>query len=458
MKIKKSIFTKLIGSFLLYAVLIVITFVLCIFMEAMIISEGNITEISPKSLIDENGNVTNIEIAQNLGGWVEELDEENRIIRVYGEKKTTNQGYTQNEMLKLTSAYGETEYIGIYFSVAEDTKRFLCVYDRDMIKADGTIILNDIGRYGAADVFPLFFLFCFLEIVIISLYLKRKIKKPLEEISAGMERLKAGDSSARIQIKTEAEFEEIVNTFNVMAEQLEREKLEKEQMIQKKNQMLLELSHDIKTPIATIKSCANALGAGLVPTERVKDYYQIIDKKADRVKSLSEDMFVMLKMDNPNYTLQLETTDVCEYLRQLCAEYYDEITETGFDFEVEIPESVIWVSLDRGLFARVIGNLLSNACKYNKAGNQIGVKLLQEKEKLSLEVRDDGEAIEQGFAEQMFQAFSRGDGARKTDGGTGLGLAISKIIVQKHGGDIAYFRDGEENVFQVTFNFFEIGS
>lgn len=452
MKIKKSIFTKLIGSFLLYALLIIITLVLCIFVQALIISEGNVTEISPESLIDETGNVTNIQIAQKLGGWVEELDAENRIIKVYGEKKTSNQSYTQNEMLELTSAYGKTEYIGIYFSVAENTKRFLCVYDRDMIKADGTIILNDIGRYGATEVFPLFFLFCFLEIVIISLYLKRKIKKPLEKISAGMELLRTGDSSARIHIKTEAEFEEIVNTFNVMAEQLEQEKLEKEQMIQKKNQMLLELSHDIKTPIATIKSCANALDADLVPAEKVKDYYQIIDKKADRVKALSEDMFVMLKMDNPNYLLHLETVDVSEYLRQICAEYYDEIVEAGFGFEVDIPESVIQVKLDKGLFARVIENLLSNALKYNKTGKHVGVTLLQKKETLVLEVRDDGKAIEQDFVNQMFQAFSRGDSARKTDGGTGLGLAISKLIVQKHGGDIVYCRVEGENVFRVILD------
>ena len=263
-----------------------------------------------------------------------------------------------------------------------------------------------------------------------------------------MERLKTGDSSARIEIKTEAEFEEIVNTFNVMAEQLEQEQFEKQQLIEKKNQMLLELSHDIKTPIATIKSCANALTEGLVPSEKVKEYYHIIDKKADRVKALSEDMFVMLKMDNPNYSLQLEKVDMCEYLRQLCAEHYDEITDTGFEFHVEIPDYRMDASLDKGLFSRVIENLLSNARKYNKTGKQITVKL-EKKEKLILEVRDDGEAIEPQFAMQMFQAFSRGDSARKTNGGTGLGLSIVQIIVQKHGGDIIYLRDGAENVFRI---------
>ncbi|MBR4085606.1 MAG: HAMP domain-containing histidine kinase [Lachnospiraceae bacterium] len=449
MKIRKSIFTKLIGSFLLYAVLIIITFVVCVLIEALIISEGKITKISPESMIDERGNVTNIEIAQNLGGWIEELDADNKVIQVYGEKLTSNRQYSNDEILKMCSSFSDTEYIGIFISASEDTRRFLCVYDRDMIKADGTIILNDIGRYGTIDIFPLFFVFCFLEIIFISMYLKKKIKKPLEEISVGMERLKTGDSSTRLEIKTEAEFEEIVNTFNMMAEQLEKEKLEKEQMTQKKNQMLLELSHDIKTPIATIKSCANALEEGLVPEEKVPEYYHIIEAKADRVQALSEDMFVMLKMDNPGYHPQLEKVDMCEYLRKLCTEYYDEITEKGLEFDVEIPEERLERMLDTNLFARVIGNLLTNAGKYNQTGKSVGVRLFQEKEHMVLEVRDDGEAIDKTFAEQMFQAFSRADSARKTDGGTGLGLAISKIIVEKHGGTLEYQWENEVNVFRV---------
>lgn len=449
MRIKKSIFTKLIGSFLLYAVLIVITFVVCFFLQALVITEGTITNLSPESMIDDSGNVTNIEIAKKLGGWIEELDAENRVVQVYGEKRTSDWQYSNGEILKMCSSFEDTEYIGIFISVAEDTKRFLCVYDRDMIKADGTIILNDIGKYGIMDIFPLFFVFCFLEIIFISMYLKKKIKKPLVEISAGMERLKKGDSSTRLHIKTEAEFEEIVNTFNVMAEQLEQEKLEKEQMTQKKNQMLLELSHDIKTPISTIKSCANALEAGLVPAEKVPEYYHIIEAKADRVQALSEDMFVMLKMDNPGYHPQFEKVDMCEYLRQLCTEYYDEITKTGLELEVEIPEEKLERMLDTNLFARVVGNLLTNAGKYNQTGEKVGVRLFQEKEHMVLEVRDDGEAIDKTFAEQMFQAFSRGDSARKTDGGTGLGLAISRIIVEKHGGTIEYCRENKENVFMV---------
>ena len=449
MKIRKSIFTKLIGSFILYAVATVLTFVLCLLLSVVFIGEGDLNRVRPDNVVDENGNVINLDIAQKIGGWVEELDENYNVINTYGEKRTTNTYYTSEQLLELTSSNGKSEYIGFYIQREKVDKTFLCLYHRDTMTLNPTLVINNVGFYGTPNVSFLFFPLSIIEILLISLYLKKKIKNPLDKIVEGMESLKSGDDNARISIKTEAEFEKIVNTFNAMAEELQIEKSEKEQLTKKKNQMLLELSHDIKTPVATIKSYANALEAGLVPEEKIGDTYRLIDAKANRVHKLTDDMFMMLKMDNPDYRINPETVNLCEYLRQLCAEYYDEITEAGFEFVIDIPENEIRAEIDTDLFSRVEGNLLSNAKKYNKTGDTISVKLSDENDKISLTVSDNGSEIDKDFAEQMFSAFSRGDKARKTDGGTGLGLAISRIIVEKHGGTLNYSRKGNENVFEV---------
>lgn len=446
MKIRKSIFTKLIGSFILYAVATVLTFILCLLLSVVFIGEGDLNRVRPDNVVDENGNVINLDIAQKIGGWVEELDSSYNVINVYGEKQSEETSYTSEDILELTSAYGKTEYIGFYVQPENSSKRFLCIYDRDVMQLNSTVVLNEIDT---PDVFWLFFPLSIIEILLISLYLKKKIKNPLDKIVEGMESLKSGDDNARIDIRTEAEFEKIVDTFNVMAKQLQTEKAEKEELTRKKNQMLLELSHDIKTPVATIKSYANALEAGLVPEEKIGDTYRLIDAKANRVHKLTDDMFMMLKMNNPDYRINPETVNLCEYLRQLCAEYYDEITEAGFEFTIDIPENEINADIDTDLFSRVVGNLLSNAKKYNKTGDTISVKLSAENNKISLTVCDNGSEIDKAFVEQMFSAFSRGDKARKTDGGTGLGLAISRIIVEKHGGVLKYSRKGNDNVFEV---------
>lgn len=433
----------------MYAVVMVITLLLCTALEAVWLGEGDPTGIMPDSMIDKNGNVVGLDILEKLGGWVEELDDNYNVIAVYGDKQTSDKSYTSAELLDMTSSEGESEHIGFFIKRCNGEKNFLCLYRREVMQINATIIINQVD-YNSVPVFlVVFLLLSLLEIILISLYLKRKIKNPLDKIVEGMEDLKSGNEDARINIRTEAEFENIVDTFNVMAEQLQTEKAEKEQLTQKKNRMLLELSHDIKTPVATIKSYANALEAGLVPEEKVTETYRIIDAKANRVQKLTDDMFMMLKMDDPDYRLNPENVDLSEYLRQLCAEYYDEITEAGFGFEIDIPERKIAADIDTDLFSRVVGNLLSNAKKYNQTGSTISVKLWTENDNIYFAVSDDGDEIDKNFSEQMFNAFSRGDKARKTDGGTGLGLAISRIIIEKHGGKINYRRNGQWNIFEV---------
>ena len=450
MKKGKSIFYKIIGCFILYAILAVVTVILFFALEAAVIGQGNIPAITPEMIIDENGEVKDLTSVEALGGWVEELDSSFRVKKVFGSKQTEASEYTATELLCLTEATGQTEYIALY---KQDEKRgsiYLVFFPRQVMKLQPTIIMNDIGEYGTFDITVFIIPVLLSEILLFSLYLRRKIKKPLDHIIDGMAQLREGDDKTRINMKAEAEFRKIADSFNEMAGELEREKNEKARMERQKSQMLLELSHDIKTPIATIKSYANALEEGLVPEEKKQNYYRTIDAKAERVKNLSEDMFVMLKMDNPEYEINAEQTDLCEYLRRICVEYYDEITDADFEFEIDIPEEPVNIMADKGLMNRVIANLLDNAMKYNHSGKYIGVRLIQDRDKVIIDVSDDGKEIEEKFAARLFEAFARGDAARKTDGGTGLGLAITQLIVKRHGGTVEYLREAGKNIFRVT--------
>lgn len=452
MKIGKSIFTKLIMSFVLYAVLVVVTLILCLMLEAVVVGEGSPVSTQPYSLIDGSGEPVNLDIAEKIGGWAEELDENFNVINVYGEKKSPEYSYSKEDMLNITSPNGDTDYVGFYITPENSPKRFLCLYDRSVMEIRPTMIVNGFSEYNAPDITWIFLPIAAGEILLISLYLKRKIKKPLDEIVSGMEDLRSGNGGTRVNIRTEAEFQRIADTFNHMAEALEREKHEKEELTRKKDSMLLELSHDIRTPVATIKSYSNALGAGLVPEEKKQEIYRIIEAKADRVHMLSEDMFTMLKMDDPRYTVELQKVNLCEYLRQQCAEFYDEITGAGFEFDILIPDEEITALIDPHFFSRIISNLLSNAVKYNKTGSVISAELFSEDGKVFITVSDDGEEIDKAFSEKLFDAFSRGDKARKTDGGTGLGLAISRLIAQRHNGGLYFERRNGMNCFTVTID------
>lgn len=453
-KMKKGIFQKLVVSYIVFSIVLLIGFTASLLISALTISNGNTKALSPYMVVDSEGNITDLEAVTNLDGWIEELDENYKIINVYGEKKTEQTQYTQEEIYHIIRMKqgDDKEYIGFMNPVAKKNRYFLVMYAINVMKVETTIML-DPASSGSNQWFG-FFLVVFgiiylASCLFLSLYLRRKIKNPLDKLIDGMEQVQEGKTDVALNFKTEAEFEKIRDVFNRMANQLELEKREKQEAIRKKNQLILELSHDIKTPTATIKSYANALEAGLVPVEKLQDYYHTIDLKADRIKNLSEDMFTLLKMENPDYILQLAKTDLSELLRKICVEYYEEIAEAGFEFDIDIPEQACMVQLDARLFTRVISNLLTNAKKYNRSGEYISLMMQSKEEGFQIDVLDDGEALNEELVTDLFDAFVRGDKARKSDGGTGLGLAISKAIVHKHGGNIGYQRIDGKNCFRV---------
>ena len=458
MKKHNSIFSKLVISYIVFAFLIVISFVICLLIAIISISGGAPSSLSPYNIVSQEGVIENLNAITRIGGWIEQLDEEYNVIEVYGEKKTENKVYTQEEIYNLLSANTEKtdEYIGFMNVVPESNIYFLCIYNRNVMQVNPTVMLNAQGasETGKIDIIFLisFIVLFILNCILLSWYLSRKIKHPLKEITHAMECVQNGEEQVRLRLKTEAEFQQICQSFNMMIETIEQNKVEKKALEDKKHQMLLELSHDIKTPIATIKSYANALEAGLVPEDKIASYYKTIDRKADRVSQLTENMFLMLKMDSPEFPLQLERVDFCEFTRKICLEYYEEICEKGFEFDITISEESIMLLIDQRLLARVIGNLISNAMKYNETGHLIKLELSLYASVMQLKVMDDGKLIENSLRKVIFDPFVRGDSARKSDGGTGLGLSIVKSIVVRHGGSITCCEENGMNCFVMKLN------
>lgn len=451
---KKSIFTKLVGCFIAVIVLLFIDYVLLILIELG--ASGGMNSMIPDNNVDADGNIINLTSVTDIGGWVEELDENNAVIAVSGEKRTDKKSYTADEIYELTSLTGKSEWLGFMVKAKNSGRHFLFIYSRDTFEFTPTIVLNrekgtvSSGRSKVG--LTVLLIIVLIQIFGISYYLRRKIKRPLKQLSEGMTRIQSGESGVVLDIRTEAEFSQIVDTFNSMTAELERQKAENKHLVEQKNRLLLDLSHDLRTPIATIKSYANALEAGLVPPDKLDNYYKTIEMKADRVQVLSEDMFFMLKTDDPDDKLNTENTDICEFLRMLCAEYYDELTDAGFDFDINICDGPCYYPTDKRLFARVIGNLLTNAKKYDLTGNTIAIVCTASGGNIIIQVKDDGNEISPDLAQQMFTPFVRGDKTRSSVGGTGLGLSISKKIVEKHGGTLTFRREDGMNVFEIVLN------
>lgn len=458
---KGSVFRQLVASYIIFAAISVFLLYLCLFGVLIFIGGGRLETLAPYELVDDEGNVGDYSSFERLGGWIERLDDSYRVTEVYGEKKDRITAYSMEELTEylVTDNLVETdtsagEYRGYLKAVQEDgrTAYYLMKIARDALQMSYTYNVGKDTRstrvaVAAALSFALLFL---LSCLLMSAYLSRKIRKPLKKITDGMEQVRAGDSQVRLDFEAQQEFAEIRDTFNMMITKLDAEKERKKRDEERKNRMLLEISHDIKTPVSTIKSSANALEEGLVKSDELPRYYQMIDRKAGRVDMLVNELFQLLKMEDRGYTLQIGKTDVCETVRQVCAEYYEEITGQGLRFLIQIPETPAYAGIDRKEFPRVIENLLGNAAKYNQTGMYAAVEVVGRDGKVEISVWDDGKPIADELRPALFDPFVRGDLARQTNGGTGLGLAIAGKIVEKHGGKLQYARREDKNIFTVT--------
>lgn len=228
---------------------------------------------------------------------------------------------------------------------------------------------------------------------------------------------------------------------------MENHKEELRQAYEKKrNLMLSDIAHDLRTPITTIAGYSKALNDEMIISEeKKKEYLQAIENKSARMNDLINLLFEYVRLDSAGYGLRRDEINLPELLRTIAASLYSDVEEKGMEFAIQIPEEVHMVNLDRVQFSRVIVNLINNAIKHNEAGTVISLEMKLEKDKMKIAVSDNGGCIPTFLAEHIFEPFAMGDASRSAHSGSGLGLSIAKKIVEMHGWTLELKQYYEEN-------------
>ena len=284
-KHQKSIFSRLVKSYILFLIGSLIIFFIMIFFVLALVSNGSINNLSPQSVVNNDGTLNDIDTLSSIGGWVEELDSEGNVINVVGDRKIEKESYSFEELsdildlgyvkyngngIDVTEA--KTEEVNKYSAVvryAGSPKRiFLVCYPGNRISIRATYMISGETNNNALIFIVVMVALFLLEVLLISNYLKRHIDKPLKLLMQGMDEVSEGKRDVVLDYKTDKEFEDIRDRFNLMAEKLKESEAEKHRLQQNRNQMLLELAHDIKNPVASIKSSIGALEEGLVAEDK----------------------------------------------------------------------------------------------------------------------------------------------------------------------------------------------
>lgn len=233
-----------------------------------------------------------------------------------------------------------------------------------------------------------------------------------------------------------------------MKELLEEEKEQQLAFERRRNLLLSDIAHDIKTPITTICGYSRALSEGLVEEEKRQSYLDVIYQKSLRMDELLTLLFEYVKLDSEGFTLHKEQGDLAELVRKMTALLYTDFEDKKITLVTEIPEEVVPFEMDALQLGRSVTNLLTNALRYGKKEGRVLIRLVD----YEITVADDGEPIDPSFAEHIFDPFTREDRARSSEGGSGLGLGIAKKIVEMHGGKLILnqnFGEGYTKAFQI---------
>ena len=275
-----------------------------------------------------------------------------------------------------------------------------------------------------------------------------KMTKYLDQIGDGIENI-VSDSTEPIHLITELKPIEI--RLNEIKATLKRQELEAEEGEKKKNDLVLFLAHDLKTPLTSIVAYLSILETKPdMPEEERKKYTHISLEKAIRLGELINEFFDITRYNLQNIELEPVEIDLTMMLEQLADELYGVLQEKKLTCEVDVEEDLM-IYGDPDKLARVFDNILRNAIAYCYADTEIRIEAKMKDGDIEITFTNAGDKIPGDMLQTIFEKFYRVDGSRSTGtGGAGLGLAIAKQIVELHGGRILAKSDDNRTQFVVT--------
>lgn len=274
-----------------------------------------------------------------------------------------------------------------------------------------------------------------------------QMTKYLRQIEKGIENI-ISESKEPVHLITE--LKPIENRLNEIKETLKRQELEAEEAENRKNDLVVFLAHDLKTPLTSIVAYLSMLDTHPdMPVEERARYTHISLEKAIRLGELISEFFEITKFNMQNIELEKVELNLSMMLEQLADELYAVLREKNLICKVYVEENLV-VEGDPDKLARVFDNLLRNAISYCYPDTLIEILAKEVDESVEITFANRGDQVPAEKLERLFEKFYRVDDARSSStGGAGLGLAIAKEIVELHGGTIRAESDREQTRFIV---------
>ncbi|RHR21173.1 sensor histidine kinase [Clostridium sp. AF19-22AC] len=283
-----------------------------------------------------------------------------------------------------------------------------------------------------------------LYFVVKSAIAKSQIKKGIKEIASG-------NVDYQIPLdRLRGENLDIAERVNDIGNGLQRAVEEGMKSERLKTDLITNVSHDIKTPLTSIINYVDLLKRENFNDPKIQGYLDILETKAQRLKTLTEDVVEASKVSSGNITLELMDVNLVEMINQTEGEFAEKFEAKNLQVVQNLPDGPAMIHVDGRRMWRVLENIYNNAAKYAMPGTRVYADLWVDEEHVRFSLKNISEQPLNISADELTERFIRGDISRSTEG-SGLGLSIAKSLTQMQGGEFRLYLDGD--LFKATIEF-----
>ena len=274
--------------------------------------------------------------------------------------------------------------------------------------------------------------------VFVAFSVSRTISGSIHELLDAVRNFNAGNMEVKVPVATGDEVGELAAAFNDMSQRLEESFNKERELERNRREMMQAVSHDLRTPLASIQAMVESINDGVVSDEEtVNRYLRSTQTEVEHLSQLINDLFELAQLDAGLLELRIETSSVQDLISDTLESMSAQAHAQKLTLSGKVDEELSPVDIDPQRVQRVLYNLVQNALHHTPPDGTISIQARDAGEEVQVEVKDTGEGIPEGELPHIFQRSYRVDPSRaRGSGGAGLGLSIVLGIVEAHGGRI----------------------
>jgi two-component system, OmpR family, sensor histidine kinase BaeS len=264
--------------------------------------------------------------------------------------------------------------------------------------------------------------------LVLSAVVSARVVRPVRALAGAAQRIALGAHAARVPVQGTDELAQLAGAFNDMAASLERaERI--------RRQLLVDVAHELRNPLATVESYVEALSDGVLAADA--ENWGAIRAETARLNRLVNDLQRVSRAEADELDLHRTTVDPGEIVQAAVKAAAPAFQAKNVALESQITPGLSGIEVDRERMGEVLANLLANGLRHTPQGGAVKLSVAQRPDGVEFDVADNGEGIAAEHLDRVFERFYRVDPARtRATGGTGIGLAIVRAIVEAHGGSV----------------------